>query len=118
MKKKISAIKLLEFCNGVKYCKSFDFELDPIEMARYKTVATVKRKIEDYVAKNGIFRNDELNDLKYEMKDFLNEWKVEVKRMKEKEREEDERYNMEMEEKSRRAVYITLAQELKALQIS
>ena len=113
MKKKISAIKLLEFCNGVKYCKSFDFELDPIEMARYKTVATVKRKIEDYVAKNGIFRNDELNDLKYEMKDFLKEWKAEVERIKEKERMEEEEIRMETEEVSKRAVYATLAQELK-----
>ena len=52
------------------------------------------------------------------MKDFLKEWKAEVERIKEKERKEEEEIRMETEEVSKRAVYATLAQELKAQQFS
>jgi hypothetical protein len=74
MKIKISAIKF-ELVNGKKTGKSFSFEMDPKEMAQYKTETTLRKKIEEYVAKSGIFKRDELKDLKYSMKDFLEEWK-------------------------------------------
>ena len=77
MKIKISVIKF-EVINGKKTGKSFSFEMDPKEMAKYKTEATVRKKIEEYVAKSGVFRKDELKELKYSMKDFLEEWKKQV----------------------------------------
>lgn len=77
MKIKISVIKF-EVINGEKTGKSFSFEMDPKEMAKYKTEATVRKKIEEYVAKSGVFRKDELKELKYSMKDFLEEWKKQV----------------------------------------
>ena len=77
MKIKISVIKF-EVINGKKTGKSFSFEMDPKEMAKYKTEATVRKKTEEYVAKSGVFRKDELKELKYSMKDFLEEWKKQV----------------------------------------
>ena len=77
MKIKISAIKF-ELVNGKKTGKSFSFEMDPKEMAQYKTETTLRKKIEEYVAKSGIFKRDELKDLKYSMKDFLEEWKKQI----------------------------------------
>ena len=74
MEIQITAIKF-ETVNGKKTGKSFSFKLDPKKMAQYKTEATVRKKIEEYVAKSGIFRRDELKELKYNMKDFLEEWK-------------------------------------------
>ena len=78
MKVKISVIKF-EIVDGKKTGKSFSFEMDPKKMAQYKTEATVRRKIEEYVAKSGIYQRDELKDLKYSMKDFLEEWKKQIK---------------------------------------
>ena len=78
MKIKISVIKF-EVVNGKKTGKSFSFEMDPKEMAKYKTEATVRKKIEDYVAKSGVFKRDELKDVKYSMKEFLEEWKNQIK---------------------------------------
>ena len=77
MKIKISVIKF-EVVNGKKTGKSFSFEMDPKEMAKYKTEATVRKKIEDYVAKSGVFKRDELKDVKYSMKEFLEEWKNQI----------------------------------------
>jgi hypothetical protein len=77
MKVKISVIKF-EIVDGKKTGKSFSFEMDPKEMAQYKTEATVRKKIEEYVAKSGIYQRDELKDLKYSMKDFLEEWKKQI----------------------------------------
>jgi hypothetical protein len=77
MKIKISVIKF-EVVNGKKTGKSFSFEMDPKEMAKYKTEATVRKKIEDYVAKSGVFKRDELKDVKYSMKEFLEEWKKQI----------------------------------------
>jgi len=51
----ITAVKF-EVANGVKKGKSFTFKLDPKKMAVYKTEATLKKKIEEYVAKNGVFK--------------------------------------------------------------
>ena len=77
MKLQITAIKY-ETVNGKKTGKSFSFSLDPKEMAKYKTEATLRKKIEEYVAKSGVFKKDELKELKYGMKDFLVEWKKQL----------------------------------------
>lgn len=73
----ITAIKF-EIVNGKRTGKSFAFRLDPKKMAVYKTEATLRKKIEEYVAKSGVFRTDELKDLKYSMKDFIDEWKKQL----------------------------------------
>ena len=50
----------------------------PKKLAVFKTEATLKKKIKEYVAKSGIFKKEELDDVKYNMKDFLEEWKKQV----------------------------------------
>ena len=77
MEIQITAIKF-ETVNGKKTGKSFAFKLDPKKMAVYKTEPTVRKKIEKYVAKSGVFKSSDLKDLKYSMKDFLEEWKKQV----------------------------------------
>ena len=77
MEIKISAIKF-ELVDGKIKGKSFDFKLDPKKMAIYKTEATLRKKIDEYVAKSGVFKKEDLKDLKYNMKDFLAEWKKQV----------------------------------------
>ena len=77
MEIKITAIKF-ETVNGRKTGKSFSFGMDPKKMAKYNTEATVRKKIEEYVAKNGVFKRDELKDLRYDMKDFLEEWRKQL----------------------------------------
>ena len=77
MEIQITAIKF-ETVNGKKTGKSFAFKLDPKKMAVYKTEATLRKKIEEYVVKSGVFKKDELKDLKYSMKDFLEEWKKQI----------------------------------------
>ena len=84
MKIQITAIKF-ETVNGKKTGKSFAFKLDPKKMAVYKTEATLRKKIEEYVAKNGVFKKDELKELKYNMKDFLEEWKKQKRVIEEEE---------------------------------
>ena len=71
---RINVIKF-EIINGKKVGKAFSFPMDAKKMARYKTEATVRKKVEEYVAKSGLFKKSELNDLKYDMTDFLQEWK-------------------------------------------
>ncbi len=77
MEIQITAIKF-ETVNGKKTGKSFSFKADPKELAVFKTEATLKKKIKEYVAKSGVFKNEELDDVKYNMKDFLEEWKKQV----------------------------------------
>lgn len=77
MEIQITAIKF-ETVNGKKTGKSFTFKLDPKKKAVYKTEATLRKKIEEYVAKSGVFKNEELKDLNYSMKDFLEEWKKQI----------------------------------------
>lgn len=84
MKIKISVIKF-EVVNGKKTGKALSFELDPKEMAKYKTEATVRKKVEEYVAGLGVYKHEELKDLKYSMKDFLEEWKKMVPVVEEEE---------------------------------
>lgn len=73
----ITAIKF-EIVNGKKTGKSFAFKLDPKKMAVYKTEATLRKKIDEYVAKSGVFKSSELKDVKYSMKEFLEEWKKQL----------------------------------------
>lgn len=77
MEIQITAIKF-ETVNGKKTGKSFSFKADPQKLAVFKTEATLKKKIKEYVAKSGIFKKEELDDVKYNMKDFLEEWKKQV----------------------------------------
>ena len=84
MKIKITAIKF-EVVNGKKTGKSYSFDMDPKEMAKYKSKDSVRKAIEREVAKSGIFKRDELKELKYSMKEFLEEWKEQVKIAKQEE---------------------------------
>ena len=70
---KISVIKF-EMVNGKKTYKSFTFKLNPKKMAKFKTEATVKKKVAEYVAKSGVYKPSEFQNLKYDMKEFLEEW--------------------------------------------
>ena len=77
MEIQITAIRF-ETVNGRKTGKSFTFKLDPKKMAVYKTEVILRKRIEEYVAKSGIFKKEELDDVKYNMKDFLDGWKKQV----------------------------------------
>lgn len=77
MKVKINVIKF-ETINGKKVGKAFSFPMDPKAMAKHKTEATVKKKIEEYILKSKIFRKEELKNLKYDMKEFLTEWRKQI----------------------------------------
>lgn len=88
---------------GLRFDKAFIFECDPVEMARYRTAATVKRKIEEYVAMSGVFRDEELKNLNYDMKEFNKVWNEEVKKIKMKEKEEEEEIKKKIEEIKMRA---------------
>lgn len=78
MKIKINVIKF-ETIGGKKIGKAFSFPMDAKKMAVHKTEVTVKKKVEEYIAKSGVFKKEELGSLKYNMKDFLTEWKKQVK---------------------------------------
>ena len=84
MKIDITAI-LLQTVNGKKTGRSFTFSMDPKEMAKYKTEATVRKKIEENVARNGVFKKEELKELRYNMKDFLSEWRKQLPIVEEEE---------------------------------
>lgn len=73
----ITAIKF-EIVNGKKVGKSFEFKLDPKKMAVYKTEATLRKKIDEYVVKCGVFKREDLKDVMYSMKDFIAEWKKQL----------------------------------------
>lgn len=78
MEIQITAIKF-ETVNGKKTGKSFSFKVDPKKLTFLKTEATLRKKIKEYVAKSGIFKKEELDDVKYNMKEFLEEWKKQVR---------------------------------------
>lgn len=82
----ITAIKF-EIINGKKTGKSFAFKLDPKEMAVYKTEATLRKKIDEYVVKCGVFKREDLQDVMYSMKDFIAEWKKQLPVVQEEELE-------------------------------
>lgn len=72
---KITAVKYF-IENGHKTGKSFTFSLDPKDMTAHHTQTTVKKKVEDYILKGGIFKKEDLKDLKYQgLKEFMNEWR-------------------------------------------
>ena len=77
----ITAIKF-ETVNGKKFGRTFSFKLDPKKMAACKTEASLRKKINEYVVKSGIFKKEELKDVKFDMKDFLAEWKKQLKIVK------------------------------------
>ena len=77
MEMKITVIKF-ETVNGKKMGRSFSFPMDPKKMAEYKTEATVRKKIEEYVVKNGPFKKEEMKDVKYQLGDFIAAWKEQV----------------------------------------
>ena len=77
MEIQITSIKFTTV-NGKKTGKSFSFKADPKKLAVFKTEATLKKKIKEYVAKSGVFKKEELDEVKYNMKDFLEEWKNQV----------------------------------------
>ncbi len=83
MKIEITAIKY-ETVNGKKTGKSFRFRLDPRKMAAScKTEKSLRKKIiDEHVAKSGVFRKDELKDVELKMKDFVAEWKKQLKIVK------------------------------------
>lgn len=70
--------------NGKKTGKSFRFRLDPRKMAAScKTEKSLRKKIiDEHVAKSGVFRKDELKDVELKMKDFVTEWKKQLKIVK------------------------------------
>lgn len=78
MEIKINVIKF-ETINGKKVGKAFSFPMDAKKMAKHKTEATVKKKVEEYIAKSRVFKKEEIGSLKYDMKEFLAEWKKQVK---------------------------------------
>ncbi len=95
MKIKITAIKY-ELVDGRKTGKAFAFEMDPKEMARRcKTEKSVRKKVEEYVARSGVFTSQELSQLTYNMKAFLDEWKrqVPIVRAKEQAKQEASNFN-------------------------
>ena len=98
MKIKITVKKKGVELGGVKVEKWFTFEQDPIEMARYKTGRMMKRRIEDYVVRNGYFRADELKDLEYDMDEFKQRWKEEVSRIMKEERKEKKEFEKKLED--------------------
>lgn len=72
--------------NGKRVLKTFSSKLDPKAMVAYKTKASLCKKIETEMVKSGVFKKEELKGLEYDMKDFLVEWKKQVKIAKEEEK--------------------------------
>ena len=94
MEIQITAIKF-EMVNGKKTGKSFSFKMDPKKMAEYKTEATLRKKIDEYVAKSGVFKKEDLKDLKYSMKDFLEEWKKQIPVVEAEEQAKNAKYDLD-----------------------
>ena len=65
MKVKINVIKF-ETVNGKKMGKAFSFPIDAKEMAKHKTEATVRKKVEEYILKSKVFTKEEMKDLRFE----------------------------------------------------
>lgn len=83
MKIKVSVMKF-EMVNGKKVGKSLEFGLDVEKMAELGTRERVKKYVEKYAVRSKVFKVDEKEELKYDMKHFWEEWKKEVKRKEEK----------------------------------
>lgn len=83
-KVKVMVMKMYEV-EGKKMAKSVSLSLDPEKMVGYSSVSMVKKKVLEMVADARVFAPDELKELKFDMKDFLKEWRSEM-RKKEEER--------------------------------
>ena len=83
-KVKVMVMKMYEV-EGKKMAKSVSLSLDPEKMAGYSSVSMVKKKVLEMVGDTRVFAPDELKELKFDMKDFLKEWRS-VTRKKEEER--------------------------------
>ena len=86
MSKKVKVMVMKKYeVEGKKMAKSVSLNLDPEKMVGYFTVSMVKKKVLEMVADTRVFAPDELKELKFDMKDFLKEWRSEM-RKKEEER--------------------------------
>ena len=86
MSKKVKVMVMKKYeVEGKKMAKSVSLNLDPEKMVSYFTVSMVKKKVLEMVADTRVFAPDELKELKFDMKDFLKEWRSEM-RKKEEER--------------------------------
>ena len=86
MSKKVKVMVMKKYeVEGKKMAKSVSLSLDPEKMVGYSTVSMVKKKVQEMVADTRVFAPDELNKLKFDMRDFLKEWRSEM-RKKEEER--------------------------------
>lgn len=74
-----------EVIDGKKTGKLLVLSLDPKEMAIYKTETTLRKNIEERVQRSGVFKFNEMKDLKYDMKEFLTAWRKEVSQAKDDE---------------------------------
>ena len=113
MEIQITAIKF-EMVNGKKTGKSFTFKMDPKKMAEYKTEATLRKKIDEYVAKSGVFKKEELKDLKYSMKDFLEEWKKQIPIVEAEELAKNAKYDLDRFLAAQEAAYHEALDEIRA----
>lgn len=77
-----------EVIDGKKTGKLLVLSLDPEEMAVYKTDTTLRKNIEERVQRSGVFKFNEMKDLKYDMKEFLTAWRKEVSQAKDDENAE------------------------------
>ena len=86
MSKKVKVMVMKKYeVEGKKMAKSVSLSLDPQKMVDYSSVSMVKKKVLEMVADARVFAPDELKELKFDMKDFLKEWRSEM-RKKEEER--------------------------------
>jgi hypothetical protein len=92
MKKKMEVkkvkvmVKKEKMVDGKKMVKMVELNLDPKEMTYYTTPTTVKKKVLEMVADTRVFAPDELKELKFDMKEFMKEWRSDL-RKKEEERQ-------------------------------
>ena len=86
MSKKVKVMVMKKYeVEGKKMAKSVSLSLYPQKMVDYSSVSMVKKKVLEMVADARVFAPDELKELKFDMKDFLKEWRSEM-RKKEEER--------------------------------
>ena len=91
MSKKVKVMVMKKYeVEGKKMAKSVSLNLDPEKMVSYFTVSMVKKKVLEMVADTRVFAPDELKELKFDMKDFLKEWRSEMRK-----KEEDRKKKLE-----------------------
>ncbi len=89
-KVKVMVVKM-SVVDGKKMGESVSLYLDPEVMARYTTVAMVKKRVLQTIADTRIFAPEDLAGLKMEMREFLKEWRAEVKKKEEERRKKLEK---------------------------